>query len=350
MNTKKKNEIKKFLPKTLVGYGILAIIPVLVLISLTLGRFPIHVTDAYMIVISAVISVITPISHSVPPPAETIVLSIRLPRICAALLVGAALSVAGASYQGMFRNPLVSPDILGVGAGASFGACLAILISGNPVLIQTMAFSGGLIAVGATWVLSRLYRSGSTLLLVLGGIIVGSVFNALVMIIKTVADPSTKLAEITMWLMGDLSRINWGDVITVTPLIIIGVLFLLAIRWRINILALGEEEATALGINTRFLGALVIVAATVITAASVSISGAIGWVGLVIPHLSRMLVGPEYTKMLPVSAVMGAAFLLIVDDVSRTALAVEIPLGILTSLIGAPFFAYLLTRKKVGWS
>lgn len=350
MNTKKKNEITKHLPRTLVGYGILAIIPVLVLISLTLGRFPVHAADAYTILISALISVFTPISHSVPPPAETVVLAVRLPRICAALLVGSALSVAGASYQGMFRNPLVSPDILGVAAGASFGASLAILISGNPVFIQIMAFSGGLIAVGATWSLSRLYRSGSTLLLVLGGIIVGSVFNALVMLIKTIADPSTKLSEITVWLMGSLSRINWGDVITVTPLIVFGVLFLLTIRWRINILALGEEEATALGIDTRVLGSLIIVAATVITAASVSISGSIGWVGLVIPHLSRMLVGPEYTKMLPVSAVMGAAFLLIVDDVARTILSMEIPLGVLTSLIGAPFFAYLLTRKKVGWS
>ena len=340
------NLIKKWLPTTLFGYAILALIPVLVLVSLTLGRFPIDVIDAYLIVVSAV----TPLTHSLDPIQETIILQIRLPRIGAALLVGAALSVAGAAYQGMFRNPLVSPDILGVSAGAGFGASLAILISGEPILVQTMAFVWGMIAVGMTWAISRLHRPASTLILVLAGIIVGTVFNAFVMLIKDIADPMDKLPEIVTWLMGSLAGTNWEHLISVTPAIVIGVGFLLLIRWRINILALGEEEATALGVDTRVLGTLIIIAATVVTAAAVSISGVIGWVGLVIPHLSRMLVGPEYTKMLPVSVVMGAAFLLIVDDIARTLTSSEIPLGVLTALIGAPFFAYLLTRKKVGWS
>ena len=346
MNAKKKYEIRKYLPKTHMGYGLLAIIPVLVLISLTLGRFPIYPLDVYTILLSKV----TPLTHSFPSTLETVVINIRLPRIGAALLVGAALSVAGASYQGMFRNPLVSPDILGVSAGATLGASIAIIYSGNPVLIQTLAFAGGLLAVGATWGISRIYKSDSTLILVLAGIIVGTVFNAFVMLCKTIADPLNKLPEIVSWTMGSLARSNWGHVTSVAPAIILGILFLLIIRWRINILALGEEEATALGMDTKVLGGLIILAATIITAAAVSISGSIGWVGLVIPHLARMLVGPEYSKMLPVSAVMGASFLLLVDDVARTLLSMEIPLGILTALIGAPFFAYLLTRKKVGWS
>ncbi|MDR2855686.1 MAG: iron ABC transporter permease [Methanomicrobiales archaeon] len=343
--------MRTWLPTTLVGYVIFALIPVLILISLTLGRFPIHVADAYLIVISAVLEIfqITPI-HSLPSVQETIVLEIRLPRIAAALLVGSALSVAGAAYQGMFRNPLVSPDILGVSAGAGFGASLAILISSEPLLIQTMAFACGMIAVGMTWLISRLYRPASTLILVLAGIIVGTVFNAFVMLIKDIADPMNKLPEIVSWLMGSLAGTDWGDLISITPAITFGVGVLLLIRWRINILALGEEEATALGVDTRVLGALIITASTVVTAAAVSISGVIGWVGLVIPHLSRMLVGPEYTKMLPLSAVMGAAFLLIVDNIARTLTSTEVPLGVLTALIGAPFFAYLLTRKKVGWS
>ena len=346
MNAKKKYEIRKYLPKTHMGYGLLAIIPVLVLISLTLGRFPIYPLDVYTILLSKV----TPLTHSFPSTLETVVINIRLPRIGAALLVGAALSVAGASYQGMFRNPLVSPDILGVSAGATLGASIAIIYSGNPVLIQTLAFAGGLLAVGATWGISRIYKSDSTLILVLAGIIVGTVFNAFVMLCKTIADPLNKLPEIVSWTMGSLARSNWGHVTSVAPAIILGILFLLIIRWRINILALGEEEATALGMDTKVIGGLIILAATIITAAAVSISGSIGWVGLVIPHLARMLVGPEYSKMLPVSAVMGASFLLLVDDVARTLLSMEIPLGILTALIGAPFFAYLLTRKKVGWS
>ncbi|WP_300236129.1 iron ABC transporter permease [Methanoculleus sp.] len=281
---------------------------------------------------------------------QTVVFRIRLPRVIAAMLVGGGLSLAGASFQGLFRNPLVSPDILGVAAGAGFGAALGILVSGNPWVIQVSAFVFGIVAVAVTYGIGRVYHNSSTLILVLAGIIVGSLFSALLSLAKYVADPYDTLPAIVFWLMGSLSSVSNTDIIAVAPPILLGSLCLYLIRWRINLLSVGEEEAQALGLDTKRMTVVLIVASTIITASAVCISGIIGWVGLVVPHIGRMLVGPDFRKLIPVSAILGASFLLVVDDIARTLTATEIPLGILTALVGAPFFAYLLTQKKVGWA
>ena len=281
---------------------------------------------------------------------QTVVFQIRLPRVIAAMLVGGGLAIAGASFQGLFKNPLVSPDILGVTSGAGLGAALGILLSGNPWVVQIFAFIFGIAAVAVTYGISRIYRNTSTLVLVLAGIIVGSLFSALLSLAKYVADPYDTLPAIVFWLMGSLSAVSNADIIAVAPPILLGSVCLFLIRWRINLLSVGEEEAQALGLDTKKMTIAIIVASTIVTASAVCISGIVGWVGLVVPHIGRMLVGPDFKKLIPTSAVLGASFLLVVDDIARTLTATEIPLGILTALIGAPFFAYLLTQKKVGWT
>jgi iron complex transport system permease protein len=345
------------------------ILPVVLLfVSLFVGRYMMDPVETFRILVigsanalldgaSTLLSTLS--GHQVVLPSfeqtwgvseQTVVFRIRLPRVIAAMLVGGGLSLAGASFQGLFRNPLVSPDILGVAAGAGFGAALGILVSGNPWVIQVSAFAFGIVAVAVTYGIGRVYHNSSTLILVLAGIIVGSLFSALLSLAKYVADPYDTLPAIVFWLMGSLSSVSNTDIIAVAPPILLGSLCLYLIRWRINLLSLGEEEAQALGLDTKRMTVVLIVASTVITASAVCISGIIGWVGLVVPHIGRMLVGPDFRNLVPVSAILGASFLLVVDDIARTLTATEIPLGILTALVGAPFFAYLLTQKKVGWT
>jgi iron complex transport system permease protein len=284
--------------------------------------------------------------------AGQILLQVRLPRIAAGILIGAGLSAAGAAYQGIFRNPMVSPDILGASAGAGFGAAAAILYSLSIVWIEALSFTFGLLAVGFTCLAAaRLKRVGDPILtLVLIGILVGAVFTALVSLAKYAADPYSKLPTITLWLMGSLSAINPKDLgFAVVPMVI-GLVPLHLLRWNLNVLAFGEEEARALGAETVRLRWIIIFCATLLTAASVAIAGMVGWVGLVIPHLARMLVGPDYRVLLPASVLIGASYLLLTDDLARSILANEIPLGIITALIGAPFFLYLMTRSNRGWA
>jgi len=295
------------------------------------------------------ISQVIPIEQTWTNADETILFQVRLPRVIAAVIVGAALSMAGATYQGLFKNPLVSPDILGVSSGAGFGAALAILFSTAAWMIQVSAFIGGILAVLASYFLSRLYKNGQILVLVLSGVIVSAFFGALLSITKYVADPYEKLPTIIFWLMGSLSSVRYYDILTILPAIIFGGSVLILIRWRINLLSLSQDEAKTLGIDIKKITRVIIICATLLTAASVCISGIIGWVGLVVPHLGRMITGPDYKKLLPLTIVMGASYLLIMDDLSRTIIATEIPLGILTALLGAPFFAYLLWRRKTGW-
>jgi iron complex transport system permease protein len=314
-------------------------------VSFLLGRYPVQPLD----VVKVFASLVFPIRHDWSATIDVVVLQIRLPRIVLGLCVGAALSVAGASFQGMFRNPLVSPDILGVSAAAGFGAALAILISGNDLVIQLSATTFGMLGVLLSYRLGRVHGSSPVIMLVLGGVIVGSLFGALTSVTKYMADPESKLPAITFWLLGSLGDASWQKVATVTPPIVAGTTVLLVVGWRINLLAMGDEEALALGVRTELLKAVVIVAATLVTSAAVSVSGLIGWVGLVIPHASRMIVGPDHRRLLPASVLLGAAFLLGIDDIARTVTAAEIPLGILTALIGTPFFAYLLRKTKGGW-
>ncbi|WP_094228685.1 FecCD family ABC transporter permease [Methanolobus psychrotolerans] len=280
---------------------------------------------------------------------HTVLFSIRLPRILAALMAGSALSISGAAFQGIFRNPLVSPDILGVGAGAGFGACIAILLYDSYLAIQLLSFIFGLVAVFAAVIMGKVSKGTGTLVFVLAGIIVASIFNAFISLVKYVADPYNDLPAIVFWFMGSLSSIRYNDLHWVILPMLVGSLVLLLLRWRINILSLGDEEARSLGVNAGRMRLIIIICATLVTSAAVSISGVIGWVGLVVPHISRMIVGPNYNRLLPMSMVIGASFMLLVDNLARTVAATEIPLGIITSLLGAPLFAYLLKRGRMGW-
>jgi iron complex transport system permease protein len=280
--------------------------------------------------------------------AQIVLMQIRLPRLLACILVGGGLALAGSSYQGLFNNPMVSPDILGASAGAGFGAAVGILMGYNFAATQALSFAGGLVAVLLAWALaSGLCRRGDpVLMLVLVGILIGSMFTALISLTKYVADPYNKLPAITFWLLGSFASITAKDVRLAGIPIVAGCIPLLLLRWRLNVLCMGEQEARTLGVNTRALRFTVIFCATLITAASVSICGMVGWIGLVVPHLARMVVGPNHKILLPAAAIMGGCFLLLVDDVARTAGALEIPAGILTALIGAPFFLFLLMRER----
>lgn len=285
-------------------------------------------------------------SHDTVPTQDQIVFwQIRLPRILAALLLGAALAGAGTTYQGMFRNPLVSPDILGVAAGAGLGACTAIL-QGLPILfIQLYAFGGGLLVVAGVWLITRrVTRHDPVLTLVLVGIALGTLCGAGISLIKTLADPYTQLPSITFWLLGGLSTITLHDLCFSAPLILFGAIPLLLLRWRMNLLTLSDDEARSLGINVTRLRLALIVCATLITASTVAIAGIIGWIGLVVPHIGRLLTGNNHQQLLPVSMGAGAILLLLTDTLARAISSTEIPLGILTAFIGAPFFLLLLLR------
>lgn len=282
---------------------------------------------------------------------ETAIWQVRLPRVLAGLGVGAALAAAGATYQGLFRNPLVSPDVLGVSAGASLGAALGVFLSLDVLVIQTLAFLGGLAAVSAVYAVGAAIRTRDpVLVLVLAGVAVGALLGAALSLIKILADPYNQLPAITYWLLGSLASVTRGDLAAVLPAILIGLAPLVLLRWRMNLMTLGEEEARALGVETRALRPLLIASATLMTAAAVSITGVIGWVGLIVPHVARMLAGPDFSKLLPASLMLGGGFLVGVDLVARQAAAIEVPLGVLTAAIGAPFFLWLLATARRGWS
>lgn len=315
---------------------LLVLVGVAFAVSMALGQYPIPF----------------PLPEKLDPVLRTVLLEIRLPRVISALLIGASMALSGASYQGMFRNPMVSPDILGASAGAGFGAALALLFSRSAGEVQALAFFFGLLAVGLTLTVTKTIarRGSATLVLVLTGMVVSTLFSSLISITKYVADPDSKLPSITFWLMGGLSSVGTRDVILLSFLFLIGALPLFLIRWKLNVLSFGEEEARALGIDVRKMRLAVIFASTLLTASCVSICGLVGWIGLIVPHMGRLLVGPNFRDLLPASTLLGALFLLVVDDVARCAFAAEIPLGILTALIGAPFFLYLLMKGKKGWT
>ncbi len=280
------------------------------------------------------------------PQAVTIFWSIRLPRILSAIFIGASLSVAGSTYQGMFRNPLVSPDILGVSSGASLGAAFAILNGSPNWLVQLSAFVGGIAAVALSYIISRKSRHSQTLSLVLTGSMVMALCNAGVTMIKYVSDPNDVLQQITFWLMGSLTKVTMESFSwSVLPMLVgLGIIFLL--RWRINALTLEEEEAKSLGIHIRRYRLAFIVASTLLSAASVCLGGLIGWVGLMVPHMGRALVGPDYKRLIPACAMLGATYLVLMDDIARSLLSLELPIGVVTSIMGAPFFVYLIIKKK----
>lgn len=311
------------------------------LISFSFGRYPIKLYD----VLYAFYVTLQGHSSSISTSVFTIIFDIRLPRMLAALLIGASLSLAGATYQGLFRNPMASSDILGASAGASFGATIALLFSLNLFAIQLSAFVFGILAVIIVFFVSRLI-SHNNVVLVLIGLVVSSLFQSFVSIIKYIADPDNKLPAITFWLMGGLSNITYKNLLMILPAFIIGAVIILMLRWRLNVLTFGDEEAKAFGINTGRIQIILIFCSTILTTSSVSIGGIIGWVGLVIPHIARILVGSNYKKLLPCSILLGASYLLLVDDLARSVFSMEIPIGILTSIIGAPFFIIILLKRK----
>lgn len=314
----------------------------LFLLSFVLGRYDVPIWQVVRILLSKVF----PMEETWTANMAVAVLNVRLPRILLACLVGCSLSAAGTAYQSVFRNPMAAPDILGASSGACFGAALAILLGFSRFGVTALAFAASLATVALVYVIARRIRGNQVVNLLLSGIMISSLFSAGTSYIKLVADPSNQLPAITYWLMGSLSGTRMKDVLFALIPMAIGAVPLLLLRWRINLLTLSEEEARSMGVNTTVLRLAVILCATVLTAASVSASGMIGWVGLVIPHLSRKLVGSDCRRLLPAAMLLGAIFLLAVDNVSRNLLAVEIPIGILMAFIGAPFFIYLMTRKE----
>ena len=327
-------------PAIVMGLGIILILTIIV--SFFLGRFPISPGELFQILFSQIF----PIEQTWTVQMEKILFNVRLPRILLACLIGCSLAAAGAAYQGIFQNPMAAPDILGATSGAAFGAALAILNDGNNLAITLSAFAFSLLTVTVVYLISKKAKGKKVLGLVLCGIMVSSLFTAGTSYLKLVADPNDQLQAITYWLMGSLSGATQKTVLMAFIPMAIGLIPLFLLRWRINVLTLGDEEARAMGINPARLRFIIIMCASLVTAASVSVSGMIGWVGLVIPHLARMLVGNNYKHLMPATMLFGAVFMLLVDNISRNLLQTEIPIGILTAFIGAPFFVYLITRKE----
>jgi iron complex transport system permease protein len=310
-----------------------------VLLSFSVGRTPLALADLWAVA-----------TGGGSEAMQTVVWQIRAPRIVAAVAVGAALAVAGAAFQGLFRNPLVSPDILGASAGAALGALLGIFFSLGLAGIQLAAFAGGLAAVALVYATGSVVRQGDpVLVLLLAGIVIGSLLGAGIGLVKTLADPYNQLPAMTFWLLGSLSAAHREDLPALLVPVGLGLGVLLALRWRLDVMSLPDEEARALGARTTALRLAIVAAATLVTAASVAAAGIVGWVGLVVPHLARFLVGPSFVRLLPTAAVLGGGFLLLIDTLARSVAPVEIPLGILTALIGSPFFIVLLARAHKGW-
>ena len=314
-------------------------------ISFTLGRYPISPAELFRTVIGGFLNNFFNAGIELDGTTEKVLWNIRLPRILLACLVGGCLSAAGAAYQGIFQNPMAAPDILGASSGACFGAALAILLGRSASGIVAFAFISSLCTVLLVVFISGHTRGKKVLGLILSGIMISSLFSAGTSFIKLVADPSDQLPQITFWLMGSLSGVKNSTLAFAVIPMLSGLAALFLLRWRINILTLGDDEAHTLGVNVKSLRFIVIFCSTLITAASVAVSGMIGWVGLVIPNLSRRLVGSDYKYLMPVSIILGALFLLIVDDAARNLFAAEIPIGILTAFIGAPFFIVMLTGE-----
>jgi len=323
------------------GYAGAALATLLaIVVAFLCGRFPVSLAEL------AALATGQPVHADV----RAVVLELRGPRILAALLVGAGLAAACSAYQAMFRNPLVSPDILGVSSGAALGASIAIFLSKSAFFIQLGAFAGGLAAVALVYAIgSRLRNHEPLLALVLTGVVIGTLLGSMIALIKVLADPQNQLPALTFWLLGSLSTVSLHELAIAAPLVLAGLAVLLLLRWLIDALGLPEDEARALGVNTGRLRAVVIAAATLMTAAVVALSGIIGWIGLLVPHAARLIVGPAFRRLLPLAMLLGAAFLVAVDTLCRTLSEIEIPPGVLTALVGTPAFLWLFASARRSW-
>ena len=319
----------------------LAALGVLIVVALGSGRYPLSASEVLAVLWKRLSGA------GDAGTSDAIVWQIRMPRVGVAMLVGAALAAAGTAYQHLFRNPLVAPDTLGVSSGAALGAVLGIFVGAGFIAIESAAFIGGLAAVSAVMLIASRLRAHEPLVtLILTGVVVASLLGAAISLLKYLADPYNQLPAITFWLMGSFSSASQQELASLFPAVAFALAVLLALAWRINLLALPEDEARALGVNTRRLRAIVIAAATLATSASVAVSGIIGWVGLVVPHMARLVVGPEFSRLLPIAAVFGAIFMLLIDTLARTLATIEVPPGILTAVVGTPVFIALLARTR----
>ena len=354
--------------KAVVNLVLIALLIVAFIVALFMGSYSINPITTIVILISGImewiggaivtitgmkIALFWSIPHTWPATMDIVIWQVRFPRAIAVVLAGSSLAVSGSVYQGVFRNPLVSESILGVSSGAGVGAALAILLSQSSLMVEVWAFGFGLLAAGATVFISRIYRSNPTLVMVLAGIIVGSMFSAIISLIKYVADPYTKLPDITYWLMGSFAHVSLSNDILMAPIVVIFLSLIILLRWRINVLSMGDEEARSMGIDVKRLTLLLVLCATMLTAAAVCVGGVISWVGLIIPHIARMIVGPDHMNVIIASMLIGGSFLLVVDLICRTIISVEIPISVVTSLLGAPIFLVLLYRvyqSKEAWA
>jgi iron complex transport system permease protein len=317
------------------------------LLAFMVGRYPVSFGD----LIHVIGAKLGGSAAGVPAAVDNVIWQVRGPRVVAAALVGAALAIAGTAFQGLFRNPLVSPDILGASSGAALGAVLGIFLSLGVLAIQAMAFAGGLAAVAAVYLIGSAVRARDpVLVLVLAGVVIGALLGAGVGLVKYLADPYNQLPAMTFWLLGSLAAVSALDLMPLLAPVGLGTLILIALRWRMNVMSLPDEEARALGLPAGPLRAVIIAAATLVTSASVATAGIIGWVGLVVPHIARTLVGPDFARLIPAAALLGGGFLLVIDTLARTMAPIEIPLGILTALVGTPFFIWLLASVSKTWS
>jgi iron complex transport system permease protein len=329
-------------------YATLGGLVLLMIISLHTGRLDISSDEIRTIVWAALTG--TPVDNALVSKA-LVFFQVRLPRCILAILVGMGLSASGAVYQALFRNPLVSPDILGVAAGCTFGAALTLILPGSSyALVRILAFAFGLAAVFSALGIARAVGVKPILILVLAGLVVTSFFNAFVMVLKYMADPYSQLPAIVFWTMGSFSRATWKDVNTLLPLVGLGLVLIILLRYRLNVLSLGDVQAKSLGLNPKMYRIVLILISSLIVALAVATCGQVCWIGLVIPHIARTLVGPNHKKMLPVTITLGGLFMLVADDIARTMTAAELPISIVTSLIGAPLFAFLLYKNRgSGW-
>ncbi|MBQ7797202.1 MAG: iron ABC transporter permease [Lachnospiraceae bacterium] len=323
----------------------LTILPIAsALICLGIGRYSLTISESIEVLLSPLTG------KEVEPFAYSTIYMIRLPRIILAAAVGSGLSCAGTAFQGLFSNPLATPDTLGVGSGAAFGAVLAMLLGLNLISIQLFALVFGLLACFITYNISRKNGKSSIIMIVLSGMVISAVFEAAVSLMKYIADPEEELPVITYWLMGSMSRANYDNLKLGLPFILAGILLIFVLRWRLNILSLNEDEASSLGMNIKIMRLVFIIASSMITASSVSMCGSVGWVGLLIPHIARMIGGNNNNKVVPISIALGAFFMIVMDTFARSATAAEIPISILTALIGAPVFVTLLRKTGGAWS
>ena len=332
---------KKYIKSSIWVIVISAILVITMLGAMGIGRYSISLGD--------IINTLLPksLAGEVDPNVRTVIYNIRLPRVLLAALAGSGLAVSGAAFQSLFSNPLATPDTLGVATGASFGAALGIILGFGSIGIQMCAFIVGIACIGLVYFISKIKGERSMIMIILAGMVISSLFQAMVSLIKYVADPQDTLPQITFWLMGSLSGVGFDELIIGAPLIILGILIIFLLRWKINMLSLHEDESKSLGVNVKIVRLFTIMSAALITASVVSICGNIGWVGLLIPHISRMIFGNNNKSVIPACIGFGAIFMVIIDTIARSAIASEIPISILTAFVGAPFFIILL-RKTGG--